>query len=621
MLVASRTLTDSEQRLVKIIRFTQFAIVLAALSYLVEAVMNVTSLMTTSLMVWMSALFLVEITIRCVYSGKQALGFSIFLTVITLSLFLSMWSRGGLVSTGVVCIPVFILLSVLYGQLRDVLGLLISVILFILFLQYSPLVDESNVSPVLYQIPIVMIVICVGAYVCWSIASDMRIAFTSLHKETTTLSDSQEAIRQLSKTDYLTGLWNTKQASVNYAALLKRLTPSEQIYFYFIDLDDFKEINDLFDHQAGDKVLVLIAERLKALGGETTNVCRLSGDEFVIFYAQTRDHDASVFAQHLVDEISKPHQLFGATAHITASVGVAVTRSHVFNDIRKKSSMAMYQAKRDTQHAFYLYSQDLENQYMSRLYIMQGLERAIEDDLLTLHFQPKVDLKTQQINGMESLIRWTRGNPRGYTPDEFMSVIESTELIHKIGSWVITESCAACKKWHDAGHILPVAVNVSAQQLYRPDFAEQIKHALSQHGLQGMCLEMELTERFFIEPNESVEAQLEALRQVGVNLTIDDFGTGYSNVNYLMDLEATTLKLDKSFVDRLHSKSSMSSIIRAIIDIARSSQVKVVAEGIETEADVQAITELGCDVGQGYYWSKPLELEAAISSLNEGVST
>jgi diguanylate cyclase (GGDEF)-like protein len=616
----SKDLTAAEQRLVKTIRFTQLAMVLTVLSYLFEAVMSSTVILRPSTITVASAVVLSEIAVRFVYAKRKTFAFSIFLVIITVTLFVSIWCRGGLYSTGIIGVPIVILFSVLYGQLRDVLWLLASVFLYTAVLAKPSLFgwppDVGAVSDSVYQLPVVVVLISVGGYLSWAIGNDMRIAFRSLHAETVSLSESQDSIFRLSKTDFLTGLLNVKQACADYKALLVSLTKEQHIAFYYIDLNGFKEVNDLFDHKAGDELLVLVANRLSKLVDETAYVCRLSGDEFVIFFAVNQDSDVTAFAKKLSSTIAEPHNLFGTSAQITASIGIATTNEHSFTTIRKKANMAMYQSKRDVTSHYYLYSDALEEQYMRRIYVLQGLENCVENGLLELHFQPKVDLDTRQIIGMEALIRWTKDNPKSYTPDKFMSVVESTDLVHEIGFWVITEACIACKSWHKVGHEVPVAVNVSAQQLFSPDFAETVLQILSTQELDSRFLEIELTERFFIDQNEAVEKQLVILRQAGVSLAIDDFGTGYSNVSYLMTLDANVLKLDKQFVDRLQTHSSMKPVIKAIIEIARAVQMKVVVEGLETLADVNAVTELGCDIGQGYYWSEPLSQQETIKLLD-----
>ncbi|PWQ93109.1 putative bifunctional diguanylate cyclase/phosphodiesterase [Leucothrix arctica] len=616
----TRNLTYSEQRLVKTIRFTQLAMMLVVLNYIFESVMSSTAILTPNFIVMVSATLLLERSVRLVYEKKQHQAFSSFLAAITFALFVAMAFRGGLHSAGIVGIPVVILFGVLYGRWQDVLWLLACVLVFIVLLAQPfviALLPSAEVTgTVVHQLPIVLLVICVGGYISWAIGSDMRQAFRTLHAETINLLDSKESISRLSKTDFLTGLVNAKQGCVDYKALLAGLNKEQRVCFYFIDLDGFKEVNDLFDHKAGDELLVLVAERLRQAVEETAYVCRLSGDEFIIFFVANRDSEVIEFAEKILDTVSQPHNLFGASAQITASIGIATTRRHAFSDIRKKASMAMYQSKRQGKGRYYLYTDALEAQYMQRIYILQGLKNGVKEGLFELHFQPKVDLDTRQITGMEALIRWTKGNSRNYTPDEFMSVIESTDLVHEIGSWVIKEACIACKKWHEAGHILPVAVNVSALQLLRPNFAKSVLQVLSSLGLDARYLEIELTERFLVEKNDAVEKQLESLRLAGVSLAIDDFGTGYSNVSYLMNLEANVLKLDKSFVDSLHTNASMQSVAKAIIEIARAGQMKVVAEGLETLADIKAVTELGCDAGQGYYWSKPVNQQQAMALLD-----
>jgi EAL domain-containing protein (putative c-di-GMP-specific phosphodiesterase class I) len=219
--------------------------------------------------------------------------------------------------------------------------------------------------------------------------------------------------------------------------------------------------------------------------------------------------------------------------------------------------------------------------------------------------------------GVEALIRWPQNNPQNYTPDQFMGVIESTDLVHEVGDWVIKEACIACKAWHQKGHKISVAVNVSAQQLLNPMFADKVQTFLSSVQLPPEYLEIELTERYLVDNGSDVEKQLAVLRKIGVKLAIDDFGTGYSNISYLTDLDVDVLKLDQSFVQQLQSNQSVKYIVEGIIKVAHVMGMDVVAEGVETREEMQQVIDLGCEVGQGYHWSKPVTFNDMVMYLAE----
>ena len=409
--------------------------------------------------------------------------------------------------------------------------------------------------------------------------------------------------------DGLTGLLNRNGAEVSYQKLLKKLNLSHEcIIIYFMDLDDFKNINALYDHYAGDELLKIISGRLKSLTGEDGFACRFGGDEFVLAIRAEQNFDDGSFAEKLLKILAQPHSILGVEAEVTTSLGIAKVSDILssFNGACKKADIAMTKAKKTGKNNYCRYSDKLHREYMRNLNIVSCLKNAISNNLLELYFQPKVNLQTNKVDGVEALLRWVRGNPEGIGPDEFIPVIESTALIHNIGDWVINEACLNCKKWHEAGSILTVAVNISAFQLTRSSFYQTVVDALERNQIPPAYLEIEITEHSLLQEIPLVNSQLESLKKLGVGLAIDDFGTGYSNMGYLTRLQIDVLKLDRSFVSDLSNSEDYRVIVNAIIKMAKVLGMKVVAEGVETKQEWDVLKALGCDIGQGYIWSKPL---------------
>lgn len=617
-------MTNSDQRLIKIIRCSQLLTVLSAINHAVKTGEDGLLVLSLNTVVFLFLLvtLLSEPILKLIYAGKRELGFRLYLVLIVFVLSVGMWAQGGLNSLNVMSIPLLLMFCALYGRLIDSVSLCVAVILVTVGIglnsMFGWLPAPSNIVATGYHrlLEAALITIFAG-YITWAVGHDMRRAFGRLSKEYSRIEESKEEIVRLSKTDFLTGLANIKQAKVSYESMLSTLPKEHRIFFYFIDLDGFKVINDLFDHKAGDDLLVLVAKSLTSVSPAQAEVCRLSGDEFAVFFIAEKTGDETQFAQQLLEKIAEPYDLFGTATQITASIGIASTVESDFDTVRKRADMAMFQSKRSSKNNFHLYSNLLEREYMKITYVIEGLKDTLDQGLLELHYQPQVDLPSEKIIGVEALIRWPTNNPQKYTPEQFMGVIESTELVHEVGEWVIREACTACKAWHQQGANITVAVNVSAQQLLKSDFAESVKRILTSVGLAPHYLEIELTERCLVDNSGGVERQLIALRKIGVKLSIDDFGTGYSNVSYLTTLEVDVLKLDQSFIRQLQSNDAIKHIVTSIVQIAKVMNMRVVAEGVEGKWEKNEVSDLGCEIGQGYYWSKPLTFKGLSAYLDQ----
>jgi diguanylate cyclase (GGDEF)-like protein len=448
----------------------------------------------------------------------------------------------------------------------------------------------------------------------------MRGAFRALNQEHQLVVESQEVIQELAYNDALTGLLNRAAAKEAYEKMLADVDfKKERIAFYFVDLDNFKVVNDLFDHEAGDQLLVTIATRLKRLTRQEDVASRLGGDEFLVFVRAKSTFDFDGLAQRVMSAVAQPHYILGAEAEVTASIGIALISETglSFDEVRKKSDMAMYKAKQSGKNKYHYYSESLHTEYMKSINVLNGLKDALAEGFLDLYFQPQVNLTTNKVDSVEALLRWNRGNPYGFKPDEFIPVIESTELIHDIGMWVLQEACAACSRLHEQGHKVSVAVNVSALQITRLSFYDVVKKALKDSGLDAGFLEIELTEHVLLTENMEVRARLKALKELGVKLAIDDFGTGYSNMNYLTRLKVDVLKLDKSFISQVNTSNDSRVIVTAIIEMANVLGMTVIAEGIESTEQRDLLKQLGCSLGQGFLWSRAIPTVALMQFLDD----
>jgi diguanylate cyclase (GGDEF)-like protein len=617
-------MTNSVQRLVKIIRFSQVLTSLSAVNHAVKTAADGSFFISINAVVLLFILcsLLAEPILKLIKANKVQLGFRLYLVLIVMLISVGMWAQGGIDSLNIMSVPILLMFGALYGDLLDSICLCVAMIFVTILISFNSTIGwflpPSDILATGYHRLIEAIFITgFAGYITWAVGHDMRRAFGKLSQEYNNVKASKAEIVRLSKTDVLTGLVNVKQARENYEAMLATLPKNHCICFYFIDLDGFKVINDLFDHKAGDNLLILVANSLTSVSSDNAEVCRLSGDEFAIFFVAKQSSDSTLFAQKLLDKIAEPYDLFGTSIQVTASIGIAETVSSDFDRIRKKADMAMFQSKGASKNNYLRYSRSLEREYMKTTYVVDGLKETLDLGLLELHYQPQVDLPSQKVIGAEALIRWPKNNPQDYTPEQFMGVIESTELVHEVGEWVIKEACTACKSWHEQGFKITVAVNVSAQQLLKPDFAKTVERTLLSVGLEPRYLEVELTERYLVDSSDGVEKQLCALRKVGVKLSIDDFGTGYSNVSYLTDLDVDVLKLDQSFIRQLQSNEAVKHIVTSIIQIAKVMDMRVVAEGVESDDEMQNVTNLGCEIGQGYFWSKPLTFKALGEYLHQ----
>jgi diguanylate cyclase (GGDEF)-like protein/PAS domain S-box-containing protein len=430
-------------------------------------------------------------------------------------------------------------------------------------------------------------------------------------RDVTTARALTEQIRHASEHDSLTGLPNRLLLNDRLGqaiALAKR--HKGQIAVLFLDLDGFKHINDSLGHLVGDKLLLSVAKRLLGCVRTPDTVSRQGGDEFVLLLQEVRGpEDAAVTARRVLKAVSDPHSIDQHDLLVTASIGVSMYPDDGLdaNTLMKNADTAMYQAKEHGRQCYKFFKPAMNIQAVERQSIEEDLRHALERKEFTLCYQPKVDIGSGIITGVEALLRWMHPTRGCVSPLKFIRIAEDSGLILPIGAWVLRQACAQARAWVDQG--LPfttMAVNVSAVQFRDEHFLEGIFAALAETGLDPGSLELELTESVLMQEPELAASILRQLRDKGVTVSVDDFGTGYSSLSYLKKLPLDTLKIDQSFIHKLSENPDDAAIAIAIISMGQSLNLRVIAEGVESAEDLEFLKAHGCDEAQGFYFSHPI---------------
>jgi diguanylate cyclase (GGDEF)-like protein/PAS domain S-box-containing protein len=397
-------------------------------------------------------------------------------------------------------------------------------------------------------------------------------------------------------------------------ALRRRQAGDGGVAVLFLDLDGFKEVNDSLGHASGDQLLIRVAERLRTSVRPEDTVARFGGDEFaVLIETATREHGTVEVARRMAEALREPFTVENQEIHVRASIGIAAAdpdprEATDADQLMRNADLAMYRAKAAGQGGFAQYDPQMHTGLVERLQLESDLRRAVDTPELELHYQPTIELATGALIGFEALARW-RHPVRGFvSPADFIPLAESTGLIRPIGTWVLNEACRQAASWSTdaAGRPLTMSVNVSGRQFERTDLPAIVAAALAESGLSPDRLCLEMTESVLMNDNDEIRALLRRLKDMGVRLAIDDFGTGYSSLSYLHRFPVDTLKIDRSFVERLSHQPEDAALARAIVQLGQSLGMVTVAEGIEQYDQFLALRQMTCELGQGYYFSRPL---------------
>ena len=430
---------------------------------------------------------------------------------------------------------------------------------------------------------------------------------------------AEQRIRELADYDVLTGLPNRRLLRERFEQLLASAEREKsEIAVVFLDLDHFKRVNDSLGHSVGDELLCQVARRLDSVVRRIDTLARLGGDEFIFAMPGFHTAAAAEVARRLVEVFSRPFEVAGHELTVTPSLGISIY-PHDGGDLEtllRNADTAMYRAKEMGRNSFQFYSSEMNTTTLDRLLMESNLRRALVQNEFILHYQPLVNLETGLIIGVEALIRWLHPELGVIMPDRFIHVAEETGLINPIGDWVLCEACRQAKAWCDAG--LPpicMAVNVAPVQFRQAGFVEMVAGALATSGLEAARLELELTERTVMHDADINMGTLSALHRMGVELSLDDFGTGYSSLAYLKRFPVGKLKIDRSFVNDLETDPDDWAIASTIVSMGRSLRMTVLAEGVEKVEQLALLRKMGCDMAQGYYFSRPMSAEGMADML------
>jgi diguanylate cyclase (GGDEF)-like protein/PAS domain S-box-containing protein len=391
----------------------------------------------------------------------------------------------------------------------------------------------------------------------------------------------------------------------------------------FLDVDRFKHINDSLGHDIGDRLLQSMARRVRACVRSSDTVSRQGGDEFVILLTEvTHTQDAAVSAEKILLALRAPHRIDPHDVNVTASIGIATYPDDgtEVETLMKHADFALLHAKDSGRNNYQFFKPDMNARALERQSLEGGLRQALDQHEFVLHYQPKMQLETSAILGVEALIRWYHSERGLVPPKQFIPMAEECGLIVPIGRWVLREACRQAREWQDAGlPPLRIAVNISAVELRSKDFIAGVRAILTETGLDPRYLELELTETFLMQDSNATAVVLHALKDLGVKLALDDFGTGYSSLSHLKRFPIDTLKIDQSFVRDLGTDVGDASIVSAVISMGESLHMRVVAEGVETRKQLQFLQEHSCPEGQGYYFSHPVVAGEFSQLLKRGV--
>ncbi|MGH8767381.1 MAG: putative bifunctional diguanylate cyclase/phosphodiesterase [Burkholderiales bacterium] len=432
--------------------------------------------------------------------------------------------------------------------------------------------------------------------------------------------DMDARLRFLAHHDLLTGLPNrTLFQDRMQQALASAKRMETRVALLFIDLDRFKNVNDSFGHRAGDILLQTVAARLRGCVRETDTACRHAGDEYLIVLSALREPaEAALVAAKVLAIFEEPFLLEAQEIQMSASVGISVypDDGQTMEDLIRNADAAMYYSKRSGRNRYEFFTPELTAPAAERLVLANKLRRAIERNQLVLHYQPQFNTANGKLLGAEALVRWNHEERGLLFPESFIPLAEESDIIHLIGEWVLNEACRQINAWQTEGlRVVPVAVNCSAFQFRRANLVQGVAAAFARHKLKAHQLEIELTEDAIMQDPKGTAKTLEILHDMGVSLSIDDFGTGYSSLNYLKRFPIDKLKIDRSFVEDLPHDLNDSAIVQAIINLAKSLRMTVVAEGVETRGQLDFLRALGCEAYQGYFGGRPMEAERFAAML------
>ncbi|MDH4451135.1 MAG: bifunctional diguanylate cyclase/phosphodiesterase [Rhodoferax sp.] len=576
------------------------------------------------LMYWAAGLWRVGLVLTLgaagvAYSTHQGLlqhsqrGVAGILWVVWATISALMWLSEGLRDASVLAYPIILLLAGLLLGRKRYLRFLVAMLVFVVVLTVSTEVtgwrqntSNSNNWELLRD---VVIILLACAFIVWMTVADWRRMIAALEAQIESYRQSQAHLLFLSQHDALTGLTNRSRGRhLLEQAITQARVDGTGVALMFIDLDNFKFINDSVGHVAGDEFLRQIAIRLSTAVRDTDIVVRQSGDEFLVGLLDVPDsQSACSAATEVLDHLGGVYTVRGTALSSTCSIGVArfPQDGADFETLLRHADLAMYQAKQAGRNTFRLFDVRMQDGLSTNPRLVAEMRSALQRGEFELHYQPVVDLTTQRLLGAEALVRWHHPRRGMLAPADFIPAAEHSGLIVDIGRWVIEEACRQTARWRNSGHALVVAVNISPVQCQRGDLTLTVHSALARASLPGTCLELEITESVLMGHVSTFAETVRGIKAMGVSIAIDDFGTGYSNFGYLQQLAADKIKIDQSFVRSMLMQTNQHAIVTAIIQMGKSLGMRSHAEGVESAETCALLVDMGCDIGQGYWFGAP----------------
>jgi len=450
---------------------------------------------------------------------------------------------------------------------------------------------------------------------CESFEGERQLA----HEE---LTRRQEELSFLATHDSLTGLPNRTLIRDRIEQMLVRAQLSRTpVAALFIDIDNFKGINDSLGHNVGDELLCAVAARLDSAVRGADTLGRLGGDEFVVVAeGMSLAAGPELIAERLLDALKEPFTLDAGEqtqVFVKASIGIATDHRASADELLRDADIAMYRAKWDGKNRYVLFESGMEDAVQSRMELEMDLQQALRNDEFFLVYQPTFDLVAMRPTGVECLIRWRSATRGVVQPDDFIPLLEETGTIAAVGAWVLAEACKQGAAWHAEGHPVGIAVNVSGRQLDDDDLLTHVEQALADSGLDPTALTIEITETTLMRNAEETARRLLAIKELGVRIAIDDFGTGYSSLAHLQRFPVDALKIDRSFISRLNEGAEGEILLRSLVQLGKALAIETLAEGIECPQELSLIRGEHCDSGQGFLFARPLEADAVATFLSE----
>lgn len=560
--------------------------------------------------------------------GQIRLSAGILLFNLFVMLSCLVWASGGIRDMAMLGYPGLLIFAVILGNAYIFAGILLAIVCYCTLLAVLTVQGRFNIvlPDITYaHILFVNIIFLLTGFSVFVLVKDMHRLMASLNRENRQSHEREATITELARRDQLTGLYNRRDAEKRFALMMDEARREGcNLAVFFIDLDNFKPVNDSLGHATGDLLLMELSRRLLEALAPNELLYRFGGDEFLLIRTKLpadQEQWQSILqgrSLQLLEIIREPMQIMQNTLVSTASVGVAIAPLHAssFAEISRLADMAMYEAKQRGRDAYCVYHEALGRASIDKFLMLKRIQHALEQQEFQLWYQPKVCLATGRVLGAEALLRWPQEDGSFISPEVFVPLAESSGLISELGRWVTEQAIRDCAAWQQQGFTdVGVSVNVSPVQFRGSQLPSHVRNLLRDTGLPATSLELELTESLLIDDGIDIRQQLDCISQLGVSLAIDDFGTGYSNISYLNRFCAQRLKIDKSFILPLSGENADTSLVQAMLHIADSLGFRVVAEGVENERCLRRLQQLGCAEGQGYLWSAALPMHKWLDYL------